>query len=311
MNRGGVRIEDRVIASVVSAASFAPLEGAFDDEARDDEHILRFPRFFRRKLFGKKNLRPGFNAFERFGQLGFVAHDAAFALHDALERIANVADVPSEDAVAEGTDVRSQEVRPLGANNSLQAEGAETTVGTMASTGFEGVMEGDSQLRLGAMLASETIDDLSSEDASLVFDGAVAAQGWSAEQGVAVSTDLVNAFSNAYIEGAATIYQIKDDTKTSKLRVVKVANKDAARPGELVEFTLRFENIGDELIGNVTILDSLSPRLRYVDGTAQSSVSADLVASLNEQGALVLRWEITDPLKPKEFGVVRFICKVQ
>ena len=172
-------------------------------------------------------------------------------------------------------------------------------------------MEGDSQLRLGAMLASETIDDLSSEDASLVFDGAVAAQGWSAEQGVAVSTDLVNAFSNAYIEGAATIYQIKDDTKTSKLRVVKVANKDAARPGELVEFTLRFENIGDELIGNVTILDSLSPRLRYVDGTAQSSVSADLVASLNEQGALVLRWEITDPLKPKEFGVVRFICKVQ
>lgn len=246
----------------------------------------------------------------RFGAVRQVVGPVEGDYREGVE-IANVADVPSEDAVAEGTDVRSQEVRPLGANNSLQAEGAETTVGTMASTGFEGVMEGDSQLRLGAMLASETIDDLSSEDASLVFDGAVAAQGWSAEQGVAVSTDLVNAFSNAYIEGAATIYQIKDDTKTSKLRVVKVANKDAARPGELVEFTLRFENIGDELIGNVTILDSLSPRLRYVDGTAQSSVSADLVASLNEQGALVLRWEITDPLKPKEFGVVRFICKVQ
>ncbi len=181
----------------------------------------------------------------------------------------------------------------------------------MASTGSEGVMEGDSQLRLGAMLASETIDDLSSEDASLVFDGAVAAQGWSSGQGVAVSTELVNAFSNAYLEGPATIYQIKDDTKTSKLRVIKVANKDAARSGELVEFTLRFENIGEELIGNVTILDSLSPRLRYVDGTAQSSVPTDLVASLNEQGALILRWEITDPLAPKEFGVVRFICKVQ
>lgn len=246
----------------------------------------------------------------RFGAVRQVVGPVEGDYREGVE-IANVADVATEDAVAEGTDVRSQEVRPLGANNSLQAEGAETTVGTMASTGFEGVMEGDSQVRLGAMLASETIDDLSSEDASLVFDGAVAAQGWSSEQGVAVSTDLVNAFSNAYIEGPATIYQIKDDTKTSKLRVIKVANKDAARPGELVEFTLRFENIGEELIGNVTILDSLSPRLRYVDGTAQSSVSADLVASLNEQGALALRWEITDPLEPKEFGVVRFICKVQ
>lgn len=246
----------------------------------------------------------------RFGAVRQVVGPVEGDYREGVE-IANVTDVASEDSVAEGTDVRSQEVRPLGANNSLQAEGAETTVGTMAQTGFEGVMEGDSQVRLGAMLTSETIDDLSSEDASLVFDGAVAAQGWSSEQGVAVSTDLVNAFSNAYIEGPATIYQIKDDSKTSKLRVIKVANKDAARPGELVEFTLRFENIGDELIGNVTILDSLSPRLRYVDGTAQSSVSADLVASLNEQGALVLRWEITDPLKPKDFGVVRFICKVQ
>ncbi|MGN0930420.1 MAG: hypothetical protein ACI4NP_01740 [Thermoguttaceae bacterium] len=246
----------------------------------------------------------------RFGAVRQVVGPVEGDYREGVE-IANVTDVATEDAVAEGTDVRSQEVRPLGANNSLQAEGAETTVGTMASTGFEGVMEGDSQVRLGAMLTSETIDDLSSEDASLVFDGAVAAQGWSSEQGVAVSTDLVNAFSNAYIEGPATIYQIKDDTKTSKLRVIKVANKDAALPGELVEFTLRFENIGEELIGNVTILDSLSPRLRYVDGTAQSSVSADLVASLNEQGALVLRWEITDPLEPKEFGVVRFICKVQ
>ena len=172
-------------------------------------------------------------------------------------------------------------------------------------------MEGDAQIRLGAMLTSETVDDLSAEDASLMLDGVLAAQGWSGEQGVAVSTDLVNVFSNAYVEGAATIYQIKDDTKTSKLRVVKIANKDAAKPGEFVEFTLRFEDIGDEPIGNVTILDDLSTRLRYVDGTAQSSVESDFFADLNEKGSLILRWEITKPLYPKEFGVVRFICKVQ
>ena len=95
------------------------------------------------------------------------------------------------------------------------------------------------------------------------------------------------------------------------MRIIKIANKDAARPGEFVEFTLRFENIGDEPIGNVTILDNLSARLRYVEGTAQSSVQADFLADLSETGSLVLRWEIEKPLMPKEFGVVRFICKVQ
>ena len=225
--------------------------------------------------------------------------------------IANTNEEAVQGEEIASADVRSQEIRPLGATGSEQPQGAETTVGITVSTGLQGALEGDSQIRLGAMLTSETVDGLSSEDASLMLDGAIAAQGWSGEQGVAVSTDLVNVFSNAYIDGAATIYQIKDDTKTSKLRVIKIANKDAAKPGEFVEFTLRFENIGDQPIGNVTILDNLSSRLRYVDGTAQSSVQADFLADLNEKGSLVLRWEIEKPLYPKEFGVVRFICEVQ
>jgi len=173
------------------------------------------------------------------------------------------------------------------------------------------LMEASAQLRLHALLTSATVDDLATNDASLMLEGALAAQGWSGEQKVAVALDTVNAFSNTYLDGASTIYSVKDDTKTSKLRVIKIANKDAARPGELVEFTLRFENIGDEPIGNVTILDNLSARLAYVDNTAKSSVPAEFLAELNEQGSLNLRWEITEPLEPKEFGVVRFICKVR
>lgn len=246
----------------------------------------------------------------RFGAVRQIVGPIEGDHREGIE-IANTNEGAIQGDRIEGVDVRSNEVRPLGASNSVQPQGAETTVGIVQSTGLQGVMEGDAQIRLGAMLTSETVDDLSAEDASLMLDGVLAAQGWSGEQGVAVSTDLVNVFSNAYVEGAATIYQIKDDTKTSKLRVVKIANKDAAKPGEFVEFTLRFENIGDEPIGNVTILDDLSTRLRYVDGTAQSSVESDFFADLNEKGSLILRWEITKPLYPKEFGVVRFICKVQ
>ena len=51
-----------------------------------------------------------------------------------------------------------------------------------------------------------------------------------------------------------------------------------AQPGEEVEFTLRFDNVGDRVIGNVTIIDSLTTRLEYVDGTpevARSRPSSD------------------------------------
>ncbi|MBP5621354.1 MAG: DUF11 domain-containing protein [Thermoguttaceae bacterium] len=208
-------------------------------------------------------------------------------------------------------DVRSQEEKLLSATGSQEIAGAESALAPTTAIGRIGVIEADGLLRMHQMLTSDSIDSLGTEDSALIMDGAIAAQGWSGRQGLAVATDQTNVFSNVYVDGPATVYAIKDGTTTSKLRVVKIANKDAARPGEFVEFTLRFENIGDEPIGNVTILDNLSARLRYVDGTAKSSVPAEFLADLSESGSLILRWEITDPLQPKEFGVVRVICKVQ
>ena len=208
-------------------------------------------------------------------------------------------------------DVRSQEEKLLSASGSQEVAGAQSALAPTTAIGRIGVIEADGLLRMHQMLTSDSIDSLGTEDSALIMDGAIAAQGWSGRQGLAVATDQTNVFSNVYVDGPATVYAIKDGTVTSKLRVVKIANKDAARPGEFVEFTLRFENIGDEPIGNVTILDNLSTRLRYVDGTAKSSVPAEFLADLSESGSLILRWEITEPLQPKEFGVVRFICKVQ
>lgn len=208
-------------------------------------------------------------------------------------------------------DVRSQEEKLLSATGTQEVAGAESAMAPTTAIGRVGVIEADGQLRLHQMLTSDSVESLGTEDSVLIMDGATAAQSWSGREGIAVATDQMNAFSNVYIDGPATIYAIKDGTVTSKLRVIKIANKDAARPGEFVEFTLRFENIGDEPIGNVTILDNLSARLRYVDGTAKSSVPADFLADLSDSGSLVLRWEIIEPLQPKEFGVVRFICKVQ
>ncbi|MBQ5788989.1 MAG: DUF11 domain-containing protein, partial [Thermoguttaceae bacterium] len=246
----------------------------------------------------------------RFGAVRQVVGPISGESRVMLESANATTEVVQKEGV-QAVDARTAETKPVGAAQNVGVAGAESAMAPTIGSSRVMLMEANAQLRLHALLTSATVDNLATSDASLMLEGALAAQGWSGEQKVAVALDTVNAFSNTYLEGAGTIYSVKDDTKTSKLRVIKIANKDAARPGELVEFTLRFENIGDEPIGNVTILDNLSARLAYVDNTAKSSVPAEFLAELNEQGSLNLRWEITEPLEPKEFGVVRFICKVR
>lgn len=96
-----------------------------------------------------------------------------------------------------------------------------------------------------------------------------------------------------------------------RLRVIKLADKGAAQSGEIVEFTLRFDNVGTQQMGNVTIIDNLTPRLEYIEGTAQCSIDAQFMTQPNEAGSQLLRWEITNPLDKAEGGVIRFQCRVR
>lgn len=95
------------------------------------------------------------------------------------------------------------------------------------------------------------------------------------------------------------------------LRLVKLASTDHAQPGDEIEFTLRFDNVGTEKIGNVTIVDNLTTRLAYVTETAEASVEADFTTSENAAGSLVLRWEIKDPVEPGKGGVIQFKVRVR
>ena len=106
------------------------------------------------------------------------------------------------------------------------------------------------------------------------------------------------------------IYQA-DEPDNPRLRLVKLASCGHALPGEEVEFTLRFDNIGDQVIGNVTIVDNLSTRLEYIAGSAVSSVDANFITEPNPAGSTILRWEIQDPVEPGKGGVLRFRTRVR
>lgn len=94
------------------------------------------------------------------------------------------------------------------------------------------------------------------------------------------------------------------------LRLIKLASTDMAKPGDEIEFTLRFDNVGTEKVGNVTIVDNLSTRLALVKDSAESSVGADFSTSQNSAGSLILRWEIKEPVEPGKGGILQFKVKV-
>lgn len=138
-----------------------------------------------------------------------------------------------------------------------------------------------------------------------------AAVAWTLNQSVNVIVDNQAANEIVRDQGAEAVFTYEDIPGCPMLRVIKVASTQAAKPGETVDFTIRFDNLGTETARNVTIVDSLTTRLEYVPESAQASVDADFSTASNDAGSLVLRWQIKNPLRPGEGGIVRFSTKVR
>lgn len=139
---------------------------------------------------------------------------------------------------------------------------------------------------------------------------ALAANTWQTNQAVQVIIDgqmLVEAIGTKEAEEL----RVYDLLGKPRLRIVKVANKSEAQVGETVDFTLRFDNVGDQTIGNVTIIDHLVTRLEYVPDSQQCSRDADFKTEASDGESLILRWEIKEPMKVGEGGIIRFQCQLR
>jgi uncharacterized repeat protein (TIGR01451 family) len=145
----------------------------------------------------------------------------------------------------------------------------------------------------------------------LLARGSTAAIAWSHTQAVQILLERQGAMAEVKYDEAMSIYTASSPPGCPKLRLVKVASTPFAQPGDTVDFTLRFDNIGNQPLGNVTILDSLNTRLEYVEGSAQCSVEAKFSAQPNEGGSMVVRCEVSKPLQPGKGGVLRFRCRVR
>lgn len=151
---------------------------------------------------------------------------------------------------------------------------------------------------------------VSNNEKALVARASLAAITWAGDQSPQITIGEKHAQAAIRDSQPGVVYHLHDPKKP-ELRLVKLASSGTAKPGDEVEFTLRFDNIGSQVIGNVTIMDNLTTRLEYVEGSQQSSLESNFTTQPNSGGSVILRWEIDEPIEAGEGGILQFKCKVR
>lgn len=151
----------------------------------------------------------------------------------------------------------------------------------------------------------------SSGESARLSLGIQSAQVWEEDLGLQVTVNKATPVITRDVKTVQELLHVKSKDGTAILSVTKVASKIAARAGDTVDFTIRYDNMSNKKIGNVTIIDNLTRRLEYIPDSAESSLKADFINQRNEADSLMLRWEITEPVEPHSGGVIRFKCRVR
>jgi uncharacterized repeat protein (TIGR01451 family) len=193
--------------------------------------------------------------------------------------------------------------RPAVAMRTKQGDGVMSS--TVRAKSFQGAFkpyENLSIIRLGAY-----------DEAEMAFlaRGSNAAIAWSHTQAVQVILDRKSAVAAVKYDKSLMTYTVDSPPGRPQLRLIKLASTSTANPGDMVDFTIRFDNLGNQPIGNVVILDSLNTRLEYVPDSAQCSIDAKFTTQPNEGDSVVLHCELSHPLDIGQGGILRFRCRVR
>lgn len=139
--------------------------------------------------------------------------------------------------------------------------------------------------------------------------GALAAQAWASEEPLLVMIDQQQAIELDHLtQTATTTFAVEGEPW---IRICKVASEAMAAPGDEVHFTIRIDNVGTKAARHVVVLDSLPPRLEWIEGSQQASIPVEFDTLENEAGSHTLRWRLKEDLPAGEGGIIRFRCKVR
>lgn len=149
-------------------------------------------------------------------------------------------------------------------------------------------------------------------DEARLAAGIQAAFAWTRDQSPVITAVTISAHEVTANFAAAEVTGIDDSHKTpGRLRIVKLADKQIAKPGDVVTFTIRYDNLGDHELRQVRVVDNLTPRLEYVADSAASDRPATIAVEDNAEGSIVLTVQLDEPLPGKTGGVITFQALVR
>lgn len=96
-----------------------------------------------------------------------------------------------------------------------------------------------------------------------------------------------------------------------RLQIVKLADRKIAAQGEVVTFTIRYDNLGDRELTEVRIVDNLTPRLEYLADSAESDRPGRFFVDDNHEGSVILRFELDEELPGHAGGTISFQARVR
>lgn len=177
----------------------------------------------------------------------------------------------------------------------------------------ENVLQPEQAIDVLAILAGLSFDQISmltDDQKALLEEHALAAVAWTLDESVEVAIEDLKAPTltrDQSVEGF-TVYDFPD---AGRLKICKLADRQHARPGEIVNFAISVENVGDSAVDRVVLTDNLTTRLEYIDESQTCTAGAVFEAKANQGQSLQLIWNMTDSLKVGESFTIRFRCKVR
>ena len=158
-----------------------------------------------------------------------------------------------------------------------------------------------------ATLQRQGMGQLRDADVALIQRLSNAAIAWTIDESVEVAIEDLKAptLTRDQKVDALTTYEFPDE---GRLRVIKLADRAHAQPGEKVSFSIHVKNVGDSPLNHIVLTDNLTTRLEYVQDSQTCSVDADFETEMNEGQSLRLQWSLENELAVGEEVEIRFEC---
>jgi uncharacterized repeat protein (TIGR01451 family) len=150
-------------------------------------------------------------------------------------------------------------------------------------------------------------------EAAVIAEGMHAAETWSRLDSPVITASTTAGNQLKGTSKPMEIVGLEDWRKTKgDLQIVKLADQKTAVAGDVITFTIRYDNLGDFELKNIRVVDNLTPRLEYIEGSADfGDRPGELLTFDNNEGSLILQFKLNGELPGHTGGVITFKTRVR